>query len=220
MAARSASAGMPVCDYMNKQVSGLPGRTYSQSPWFVFALQTGDQWSGAEYMKGMERLSLPGPKKWGLGQAEVTEPLWRWCSPHLLSAPSSNAAHVGQQVWAALGKQRAVQLGASFSCHPSRQLCSGFSLSLLISQQSSECDRVQASPALVCARTASRLCSDHSTALVPANPSLCLSCPVLCQGLWGVPPHCPASPSASAPSASATGPQRMKKVEQGKMSSL
>lgn len=177
MAARFASAGMPVRDYTSKQVSGLPGRTYNRSPWFVLALQTGDQWSGAEYSKGMERLSLPGRKKWGLGQAEVPEPLRRWCRPHSLSAPSSNAAYVGQlpaqgcrsQVRAALGRQRAVQLGTGFSCRPSRQLCSGFSLSLLLSQQSSECDRVQASPALVCAGTASGLRSDRSTALIPAN---------------------------------------------------
>lgn len=43
----------------------------------MLALQTGDQRSGAEYSEGMERVSLPGPKKWGLGQAEVPEPLWR-----------------------------------------------------------------------------------------------------------------------------------------------
>lgn len=93
---RSASAGVPVCNHTSTQISGLPGRTCSRSPWLMLALQTGDQWSGAEYSKGMERLSLPGPRTWGLGQAEAPKPLRRWCRPHSISAPSSNAAHVGQ----------------------------------------------------------------------------------------------------------------------------
>jgi len=38
VAARCAPARMPVCDYMSKHISGLPGGTYSRSPWFAPAL--------------------------------------------------------------------------------------------------------------------------------------------------------------------------------------
>lgn len=97
MAARSALAGVPLCGCVSKQVSRLPGRTYRRSLWFVLALRPGVRWSGAEYSKSMGRLSLPGPEKWELEQAEVSEPLQRWCRLHLLSAPSSNVACVGLQ---------------------------------------------------------------------------------------------------------------------------
>lgn len=42
VAARSASARMAVCDYLSKQVCGLPGRTCSRSLWLMLALQAGD----------------------------------------------------------------------------------------------------------------------------------------------------------------------------------
>lgn len=139
---------------------------------------------GTEYSEGVERLSLPGPRTWGLGQAEAPKPLQRWYRPHSISAPSSNAAHVGQlpargcgvrsrQRWAG---RHAVWLGTSFCC-PSRQFCSRFSLSLLLSQ-SLECDRVQASPALVCAHTASHLHSDHSMGPCKPLPPPLLPCAV------------------------------------------
>lgn len=168
---------MPLREYTSKQVSGLPGGTYGRSPLFVLALCTGDRQSGAEYSKGMERLSLPVPKKWGLGQAEVSEPLWSWCRPHSVSAPSSNAAHMGQlpaqghgsEVWAGsvlcslVPASPAVRAGSSAPDFPSLCLHRSNPQSVI---------EYRLPPALLCARTASRLRSDHSTALVPANTSL------------------------------------------------